>query len=120
MRGKFPVTFLFIDIDPELVDVNVHPTKREVRFRDEFAVRQRVIDAVRVALEPRGNCSAVPSDIVRRPALIVEPPRGVVVGRPMVCPLVPYHLAAGRRSLARPIATSQQSTPPKAHGAWLA
>jgi DNA mismatch repair protein MutL len=52
MKGKFPVTFLFIDIDPELVDVNIHPAKREVRFRDEAAVRQCVIDAVRAALEP--------------------------------------------------------------------
>jgi len=52
MKGKFPVTFLFIEIDPELVDVNIHPAKREVRFRDEFAVRQCVIDAVRAALEP--------------------------------------------------------------------
>jgi DNA mismatch repair protein MutL len=52
MKGKFPVTFLFIDIDPVLVDVNIHPAKREVRFRDESAVRQCVIDAVRAALEP--------------------------------------------------------------------
>jgi len=52
MRGKFPVTFLFLDIDPEVVDVNIHPAKREVRFRDEFVVRQCVIDAVRAALEP--------------------------------------------------------------------
>ena len=52
MRGKFPVTFLFIDIDPELVDVNIHPSKREVRFRGESIVRQCVIDAVRAALEP--------------------------------------------------------------------
>ena len=52
MRGKFPVTFLFLEIDPEVVDVNIHPAKREVRFRDEFVVRQCVIDAVRAALEP--------------------------------------------------------------------
>ncbi len=55
MRGRFPVTFLFIEIDPELVDVNVHPAKREVRFRDEYAVRQAVIEAVRKALEPSGQ-----------------------------------------------------------------
>jgi DNA mismatch repair protein MutL len=55
MKSRFPVTFLFIEIDPELVDVNIHPAKREVRFRDEHAVRQAVIDAVRKALEPTGE-----------------------------------------------------------------
>ena len=54
MKGKFPVTFLFLEINPELVDVNIHPAKREVRFRDEYAVRQCVIDAVRQALAPVG------------------------------------------------------------------
>jgi DNA mismatch repair protein MutL len=54
MRGQFPVTFLFVEIDPELVDVNIHPAKREVRFRDEYVVRQAVIDTVRKALEPKG------------------------------------------------------------------
>jgi len=54
MRGRFPVTFLFVEIDPEVVDVNIHPAKREVRFRDEYAVRQAVIDAVRLALAPSG------------------------------------------------------------------
>ena len=55
MKSRYPVTFLFIEIDPELVDVNIHPAKREVRFRDESAVRQAVIDAVRKALEPTGE-----------------------------------------------------------------
>jgi DNA mismatch repair protein MutL len=55
MRGQYPVTFLFVEIDPALVDVNIHPAKREVRFRDEFAVRQCVIDAVRDAVEPKGS-----------------------------------------------------------------
>jgi DNA mismatch repair protein MutL len=54
MRGQFPVTFLFVAVEPATVDVNIHPTKREVRFRDEYAVRQVVIDAVRAAIEPQG------------------------------------------------------------------
>jgi DNA mismatch repair protein MutL len=55
MKSRYPVTFLFIEIDPELVDVNIHPAKREVRFRDEYAVRQAVINAVHKVLEPAGE-----------------------------------------------------------------
>ena len=51
MKGQHPVTFLFIDMDPAAVDVNVHPAKREVRFRDGASVRDALIQAVRRALE---------------------------------------------------------------------
>jgi len=48
--GRFPVCILKVEVPPELVDVNVHPTKREVRFRDEPLVEQLVQKAVRDAL----------------------------------------------------------------------
>ena len=45
-KGRYPVAFLFFKCDPAAVDVNVHPAKREVRFRSEPAVRAFVIRSV--------------------------------------------------------------------------
>jgi DNA mismatch repair protein MutL len=50
MVGRYPVTLLFIQIEPEAVDVNVHPTKAEVRFRQPERVFSAVQRAVRRAL----------------------------------------------------------------------
>jgi DNA mismatch repair protein MutL len=50
MKGRYPVCCLFLEIDPAAVDVNIHPAKREVKFRDERAVRAEVTRAVRQAL----------------------------------------------------------------------
>ncbi len=51
MKGQFPVTFLFVELDPAEVDVNVHPAKREVRFRDPAGVREAVVTAIHRTLE---------------------------------------------------------------------
>ncbi len=51
MKGQYPVMFLFLELDPAAVDVNVHPSKREVRFRDPTGVRQAIVRCIQQTLE---------------------------------------------------------------------
>lgn len=53
--NRYPCVVLFIDLDPHLVDVNVHPTKADVRFRDPAHVRGLVVGAIRQALTEAGH-----------------------------------------------------------------
>jgi DNA mismatch repair protein MutL len=50
MKGRYPLCCLFVEIDPALVDVNIHPAKREVKFHRESEVRRVVADAIRQTL----------------------------------------------------------------------
>jgi len=47
MTGRYPVAFLFLELSPELVDVNVHPTKAEVRFRDAQPLYRQLLSTLR-------------------------------------------------------------------------
>jgi DNA mismatch repair protein MutL len=58
--GRFPVAFLFLECDPAEIDVNVHPAKREVRFRREALVRGFVIRSVLGRLRESAGQDAAP------------------------------------------------------------
>ncbi len=79
---RYPLALVLIEIDPSLVDSNVHPTKREVRFRDEarvFQVVRRAVEASMRRYVPTGiafgqdRVGEPPSDYGTRPATGTTP-----------------------------------------------
>lgn len=93
MKGQYPVTFLFIQMDPHAFDVNVHPAKKEVRFHDGHSVRDAISRCVSHTLE---NAAKLPTGHAPARAMPAAPAAARV-------PLVPD---SRQEQFAMPVAVS--------------
>ena len=99
-KGRYPASFVFLETDPAAVDVNVHPAKREVRFRNEAQVRSFVIRSVLALL----RAEAPP---VARMAEIELPP-------PSAVPAFPAPVPPAAQPLVTPLVTKSSEGSPAA------
>lgn len=102
-KGRYPLAFVFFDCDPAAVDVNVHPAKREVRFRSEPAVRGFVIRAVLQRLREITAPTSVANPEPQRQAEGVAP--GMVAPTPFGPPLERGAPVMGRMVESRAVST---------------
>lgn len=73
-QGRFPAVFLFLSIPPEKLDVNIHPTKKEIRFDDSFEVEDFVKKAVIDTLAQKDSLPQIRSSEITKRQYDIAPP----------------------------------------------
>ena len=100
-KGRYPLAFVFFECDPASVDVNVHPAKREVRFRSEPQVRGFVIRAVLARLRELGTPAGGAVQITPAGGAVQIAPAGVAVHVLRLTFVVPAAVGIRRSRLKR-------------------
>lgn len=120
-RGRYPVAFLFVDLPAGEVDVNVHPTKREVKFRDDGRVRTAVMNALTAALgRHRSPLLERMEHVAATPLPMPEPAAPPPLEKPQATPLpAPKHVPTPvAKPVARPAISIPAPAPPPSASGW--
>lgn len=76
-QGRWPVAFIFIDLLPELVDVNVHPAKAEVKFAQDWEIHSAMVKAIQGGLSSIGAAPSAATEPPAAPGQYAPPQRSM-------------------------------------------
>lgn len=107
--GRYPAAILLLEIPPADVDVNVHPTKMEVRFRDSGRIHGLVLSAVREILL---GSDLTPSAVARQSPSQADRPDLRSQLSAFLQQSLPSHPAAADQSMSPPVAVPSNDLPP--------
>ena len=97
-KGRFPIAFLFLSMPPEKLDVNIHPTKKEIRFDDNSEVEDFVADAIAYALKGEQAVPDVSAAVASRQEEPANPPRSAADPQPAFLGEEPFRYETPARS----------------------
>ncbi len=101
MTGRYAVTFLFLSLPPDHVDVNVHPTKAEVRFRDAQAIYHLLFSSVKERLRRENLVPQLQAPAEARPSFAPSEPWSLSPP-PSPAPMLPFTAAPNARPVLPP------------------
>ncbi len=107
MKGRYPVVALFLELDPAQVDVNVHPTKHEVRFREQGLVHDFIVNSLQKELRPADWLTPVaPIAETNRSPVVVNSPVETLSTQP-----VTREAAVAYQPLSNQLESSESRSP---------